>query len=377
MLRSLANTYRLGIKEMYSLWHDPVLVVLIIYSFTYAVYGPAKGAALEVFNASIAVVDEDGSQLAKRVREAFLPPYFVPAEPLAVQQIDRAMDRGQYTFVVDLPYRMQRDVLRERRPGIQLNVDATAISQAERGAGYVQDILSQEINTFLDHRDLTQNKSPVNLSIRVKYNPNLTSAWFTGVMQVVNNITMLALFLAGAALIREREHGTIEHLLVMPLRPIEIMLAKVWANGLVIAAVALLSLRFVVAGLLQVPIAGSYALFLSGTAVYLFSVTSMGIYLATLVRSMPQFGLLAFPIFIIMNQLSGGTTPLDSMPPILQDIMLFSPSTHFVSFAQAVLFRGATMGVVWREFAAVAVIGSALFAGALIRFRSTVSALQG
>lgn len=377
MIRSLQNIYRLGIKELYSLRHDPVLFLLIIYSFTYAVYGPAKGAAMEVANASVAIVDEDGSQLSQRIGEAFLSPYFVPAGRLTVEQIDRAMDRGDYTFVVDLPPRMQADVLRARRPTIQLNVDATAMSQAGRGAGYVENILAQEINTFLKRRNLEQDKSPVNLSLRVKYNPNLTGAWFTGVMQVVNNITMLALFLAGAALIREREHGTIEHLLVMPLRPTEIMMAKVWANGLVIVAAAALSLRFVVAGLLEVPIAGSYALFLAGTALYLFSVTSLGIFLATLVRSMPQFGLLAFPIFIVMNQLSGGTTPLDSMPPILQNVMRFSPSTHFVSFAQAVLFRGAGLSVVWREFTAVAVIGAVLFTGALIRFRSTVSAIQG
>ena len=136
------------------------------------------------------------------------------------------------------------------------------------------------------------------------------------------------------------------------------------------------SLKLVIQGLLDVPIAGSIPLFVSGMVVYLFSVTALGIFLATLVRSMPQFGLLAFPVFMVMNLLSGGTTPLDSMPEVLQHVMQLSPSTHFVSFAQAILYRGAGFDVVWREFAVIFLSGSVFFIGALIRFRKTISAVQ-
>ena len=204
----------------------------------------------------------------------------------------------------------------------------------------------------------------------------LKSSWFLAVMQIINNITLMAILLTGAALIREREHGTIEHLLVMPLRPSEIMLAKVWANGLVIIIAATLSLWLVVHTVLGVPIAGSIPLFVLGTAIYLFSVTALGIFLATLARSMPQFGLLALPVFITMNLLSGGLTPLESMPKLLQVIMQFSPATHFVSLAQAILYRGAGLAVVWPEFVVVAAIGAVFFIAALLRFRKTVALMQ-
>jgi len=154
------------------------------------------------------------------------------------------------------------------------------------------------------------------------------------------------------------------------------MIAKIWANGLVIVIAATLSLKLVVQGVLDVPIAGSISLFVTGTLIYLFSVTSLGIFLATLARSMPQFGLLAFPVFIVMNLLSGGTTPLDSMPEVLQQLMQLSPSTHFVSFAQSILYRGAGFDVVWPDFLAVTVIGMIFFFGALVRFRKTISAIQ-
>jgi ABC-2 type transport system permease protein len=249
------------------------------------------------------------------------------------------------------------------------------MAQAGRGAAYIEAILAEELADALGHRPASDS-APVNFVIRAKFNPNLTYSWFAAVIQMVNHITLIALLLSGAAVIREREHGTIEHLLVMPLRPVEIVLAKIWANGLVIVVVAMLSLLLVVRWWLEVPIAGSTLLFAVGAFVYIFAVSALGIFLATLVRSMPQFGLLLFPVFIIMNLLSGGTTPTDSMPETLQRIMLLSPSTHFVSFSQAVLYRGAGLDIVWHHFAEMTLLGLVFFGIALARFRRMVARMQ-
>jgi ABC-2 type transport system permease protein len=281
------------------------------------------------------------------------------------------MDGGEFTFVVDVPPEFEKDVLRGRQPSLQVNVDATAMQQAGIGAGYIRSIATSEIDGFLNPTE-TEEPQAARLAARIKFNPNLTSAWFTSVMQIINYVTMLAIILAGGALVREREHGTIDHLLTMPLQPTEIMLAKIWANSLVIVVAAGLSLRVVVEGLLNVPIAGSIPLFLLGTAVYLFSATALGILLGTVARSMPQLGLLFMMVALPMNLLSGGNTPLDSMPPALQQIMQFVPSTHYVSFSQAILYRGAGFDVVWRSFAVIAGIGSIFFIIALMRFRKTV-----
>jgi len=373
MLANLQNIYRLGFKELISLRHDVVLVVLIVYFFSYAIYAPAKGTQLDLINASVAVVDEDHSQLSRSIHDALLPPYFLPPQQIEMSQIDDAMESGRYTFVIDIPPDFQAELERGRHPSLQVNIDATAMTQAGSGARHLQNIIAQEVASFLK----TTSQQPVRLVTRTLFNPNRESSWFVSVMQVINNITLLAIFLTGAALIREREHGTIEHLLVMPLKPVEIMLAKIWANGLVVIIAATLSLRVMVQGVLQVPIAGSMPLFIAGVMVYLFSVTSLGIFLATLARSMPQFALLAFPVFIVMNLLSGSNTPFDSMPILVQRIMIFSPSTHFVSFAQAILYRGAGFDVVWKEFAATAGMGLVFFTAALLRFRKTVSEIQG
>ena len=374
--RSLAHIYRLGIKELYSLRRDPVLVALILYTFTFAIYTVARDVKTEVRNASIAFVDEDGTELSRRLRDAFLPPYFKrPAVLHSVNDIDAAMDSGQYTFVVTVPANFQRDVEAGRHPTLQLNVDATAMTLAGNGTAYITTILQRELAIFTSRTE-GSDALPVELSVRAKFNPNLEGSWFMAVMQIVGNVTMLSLILSGAAVIREREHGTIEHLLVMPVTPVEIMVAKIWANGLVIVLASVASLYLVVQWLLNVTIVGSVPLFALGAAFFLFAMCSLGIALSTIARTMPQFGLLAIPFFVVMNMLSGGVSPLEAMPQALRVIMQGAPSTHFTSFAQSVLYRGAGLDIVWPQLLAMAVIGLILFGVAVWRFRRTMSAAR-
>jgi ABC-2 type transport system permease protein len=369
----LQNIFRLGVKELHSLQRDLVLVFLILWTFTFAIYTVTRGVRTEVRNAAIAFVDEDHSELSQRLRDAFLRPYFKPPITMSVAEVDAAMDRGDFTFVVDIPLKFQADVLGGRQPTLQLNVDATAMTLAGNGTLYIHNIIEQELLNFMNRAEGPSN-SPMTLAIRARFNPNLESSWFMAVMQIVNNVTMLSLILSGAAVIREREHGTMEHLLVMPLTPWEILLPKLWANGLVIVGAVLLSLCVVVQGALGVTIVGSIPLFAIGTAVFLFAMISLGIALSTITRSMPQFGLLAIPVFVVMNMLSGGISPQESMPIPLQLLMQAAPSTHYTSFAQAVLYRDAGIDVIWPQLAAMAAIGVVFFGLALKRFRATMAA---
>lgn len=369
---SLSNIFWLGLKELRSFSRDFVLLGLVIYAFSIAIISQAQSNSQEVHNGSVAVVDEDRSELSRRIVRGFLPPYFKPAREIAEQDIVPLMNNGTYTFVVDIPPHFQRDAVGGRRPTLQINVDATAMVQAGIGASYAQQIITNEINDFIS-RSGDISPSPVNLAVRIAFNPNINTAWFISVMAIINNITMLAIILAGAAIVREREHGTMDHLLVMPLTPFDIAMSKVWANGLVIVVAAGLSLYFVVRKVLGVPIAGSVPLFMVGVATYLFFATSIGIFLGIVARSMPQLGLLFMLVFLPMNMLSGSNTPLESMPLWLARTMQLSPSTHFVSFAQSILYRGAGFSVVWPEFLAVAVVGGLFFGIALWRFRSAAA----
>ncbi|NLC23231.1 MAG: ABC transporter permease, partial [Oxalobacter sp.] len=294
------NIYHLGIKELRSLAADKVLLLLIIWAFTGGVYSASKGVSQELRNAPVAIVDQDQSQISHRFVYALTQPYFKKPDVLGLYEVDRALDRGYYSFTIIIPPSFEKDLHARRNPTIQINIDATVMSQAFIGAGYIQSIFTTEINEFLN-RSYETTASPINLVTRVKFNPNLTGFWFGGVMETINNINMLTIILVGAAYIREREHGTIEHLLAMPLVPIEIMASKIWANGLAVLIAATFALTVMIKTVLKVPIAGSIPLFISVAAVYLFSAGSIGIFLGTIARSMPQLGLLIFLTIIPMQ----------------------------------------------------------------------------
>jgi ABC-2 type transport system permease protein len=379
-MRVLGNIFWLGTKELRSFFHDFVLLGLVIYTFSFAVAVQGRSNVQELYNGSIGYVDEDHSELSRRMIAAFLPPYFKVPVAINAADIDHLMNIAAYTFVIVIPPGLERDVLAGRSPTVQVDVDATAMVQAGLGYGYIQQILSTEIGNFVSRnegaylsRAQDVAKTPIDLAVRVAFNPNVTTAWFTGVMAIVNNVTMLAIILAGAAIVREREHGTMDHLLVMPVTPFEIAMSKIWANGLVITLAVGLSLEIIVRRVLNIPIIGSVPLFIGGVAIYLFFATAVGIFLATIARSMPQLGLLYILVAMPMNVLSGSNTPLESMPVALSTIMMFSPSTHFVMFAQSILFRGAGLSAVWPQFLFVAFVGGLFLSFALIRFRAVAN----
>lgn len=370
----LSNIYRLGLKELRSLWADKVLLGLIVWAFSGAIYEAATGVSQELRNAPVAVVDQDQSALSRQLIGALAPPQFKPPVRLDWQAMDTALDRSQFSFVLVIPPNFARDLHAGRQPSLQLNVDATVLSQAFLGASYIQNIVASETASYLGQPG--SSTPPVQLVTRSRFNPNLTGLWFGGVMETINNITMLTIILVGAAFLREREHGTLEHLLVMPLTPFEIMLAKIWASGVAVLLGASFSLIVVVKHLLQVPLGSGLAVFLGCAALYLFAAASIGIFLGTIARSMPQLGLLIILTIVPLQLLSGGMTPRESMPETIQDLMLFTPTTYFVKLAQACLYRDADFALIWPDLLAMIGVGLAFFLIALTRFRKAVTQTQ-
>ena len=361
------HVIHLAVKELRGLLHDPLLMVLVVYAFTLDIYTHATAMPETLNRATIGIVDEDASPLTRRMADAFLAPYFVPPAQIGLAEMDARMDAGIDTFSLVIPPDFQRDLLAGDRPELQLNVDATRVSQAFTGAGYIQAIVDQEITGWAA-RDAAAAAPPVDLAVRARFNPALDPGWFGALTAVISAVTMLSIILSGAALIREREHGTVEHLLVMPVTPAEIMTSKVLSMGAVVLVATGLSLNFMVQGVLEVPIAGSVTLFLVGVALHLFATTSLGILLATISGSMPQFAMLLLPVLLPLEILSGGMTPRESMPEAVQYAMLAAPNTHFIALSQSVLFRGAGLSVVWPQLLALALIGTAMFSIALRRF---------
>ncbi|MEG9435447.1 ABC transporter permease [Edaphobacter sp. HDX4] len=369
---SLKNIFWLALKELRSVLSDKVLVLFVLYAFTWTIYQQASGTSNEVNNASIAFADEDQTALSEELINAFYPPRFQYPVRIRTDEIERSMDEGRFMFVVVIPPQFERDLRAGRQPDVQVNIDATAMQQAGIGAGYIHNIITQRLSTYLKRTDVNTS-GPVNLVQRKLFNPNGVSAWFSSIVAIINQLSLLTIVLTGAAVIREREHGTLEHLLVMPLTPFEIAMPKVVANGLVILIATMLSMFLVVRMVLNVPVHGSMLLWFGGVVLYLFFATALGVFLGTISRSMAQFALLIVLVVMVIQLLSGGGTPVESQPGWLQAITYFLPSRHFVSFSQIIIYRGGGLAAAWPNFAMVAVIGLAFFSYSVALFRKSIA----
>ena len=363
-MRTLKNILTLMLKEFRSVLTDPVLMVLIAYIFTATIYQMAQVGA-DLKNATVGIIDQDRSVLSMRIRDAVQHPFFKPVEDVRRENSDELMDKGEFTFILEVPPNFQRDMAAGRNPDLQLLVDATSMTQAGVGASYLSQIINREIYEFtgVTRPELI---SPV---INTYYNPNGESAWFMPTSQIGSMSCMLLILLTGAAVIRERERGTIEHLLVMPVNAFELMMGKVLANAAVIWVAALSSLWFIVHLSIGVPLIGSVPLYAVGLALFLFSVASLGIMIATFASTMGQFGMLMLPVYIVMNLFAGGASPRSNMPHAAQLISEYWPLTQFVKFSQDILFRGAGIEIVWGHMLIMGCIGVGFLWLALLRFQ--------
>ncbi|MGF7452974.1 ABC-2 transporter permease [Pasteurella bettyae] len=373
MFRWLKNVIFLSGKEFKSLFSDPILVVLIIYMFSAALYTVANTISTEIKNGSVAIIDNDHSMLSYRLQNSLIPPYFRKVHEIQEKDAHRLMDTGEYTFIIDIPPNYEIDTLAGRDPQIHLSIDATAMTQAAIGSSYITQIFMREKNDFLQIKD-SSHIMPIKMAINVLYNPNYSSKWFMGTMQIVGNLNLLTMLLVGAAIIRERERGTIEHLLVMPVRSSEIAIAKIIANGSVLLVVVALALQFVTGGLLGVPLPKhALILFVMGAFTFIFAIASLGIMLAIFAPTMPQFGLLCIPVYVVMYLLSGTVSPIENMPEIAQYLTQLSPTTIFGSYAQDVIFRGANLTMVWDKLLKMIGLGAVFLSIALVQFKTMLS----
>lgn len=369
----MRNIYFLGLKELMSLRRDPILIGFIILAFTVIIYISAVSTPDTLFKATLSIADEDKSELSMRLTDAFRPPYFDPPTLTSLHTIDHRMNASLDSFSIVIPPHFERDVLAGKKPAIQLNVDATRISQALIGNEHIQQVILEEVTAFLYRRGVKKNSFSINIPYRVLFNPEMKESWYGGLRQLIDNITLLSIVLTGAALIREREHGTIEHLLVMPVTAFQIMVSKIWAMQLVVLIATFVSLEGIIRLLLNMPIEGSLFLFMIGVVLVLFATTSLGIFLGTFARSMPQFALILIMVLLPLQILSGTLTPRESMPEFIQNIMLVTPNTNFVILSQSILYRGAGLGAVWPQFLYLIIFGTALFLISLWRLRTTHS----
>lgn len=362
-------------KELLQLWRDPVLLLFIVYAFTLDIYNAGSGVTLQLNNAAFAVLDTDRSAASRELAARFLPPYFNPQGQ--VQNGDEGLsllDRNQALFVLDIPPKFEASLLAGRGTAVQMQVDASNSVLATLASADATEITSafglEQATERLGGSTTLAGAPVLSNSTRVWFNPNQNDAWFMAISELLNVITVFGLLLPAAAMVREKERGTIEQLVVSPLTAMQVMVPKILAMTLVILAATAVAVALVVCGYFGVPFRGSVLLFFGVTTLYVVALSGLGLLIATVSRNLAQACMLAILVIAPMLFLSGAWSPPEALPVVAQWLMVISPLYYFIDVAYGVILKGAGWSVLWPSVLGIAVLGTVAMGVCLRRFRS-------
>lgn len=362
-------------KELMQLFRDIPLIAFLVYSFTFAIFVTGNGIKTQLRNAGLVVYDADRSVSSRELVSRFHLPYFRFDGELAHPDEElRRLDRGSSMVVLDIPARFHEALAAGEPTAVQLLVDTTNSPQGLSAAGYAARIVGQ----FGQEVALARNgladsyltSVPMILSDhRVWFNQDQNETWFESISHLLRMITIFSVLLPAAALVREKERGTVEQLLVSPLTPVQIILPKVVAMTLVILCATAVGLFGVMRPAFGVPIKGSIGLLFSLTALFIMATAGMGVFAATVTRNQAQVGMLTLLAVAPMLLLSGIFTPLEMMPAWVRHLMAFSPLRYFIEIVNGILLKGIGIEMLWTQALSMGLVGGSLFGFGLWRFR--------
>lgn len=363
------------VKELKQLGRDRVLLAFIVYAFTADIFLAASGVSLSLNHAATLVQDQDHSPQSRELLSRFQPPYFrmdgaVGQDAAALA----ALDQGRAMLVLSVPPQFGKQLATGHPTSIAMQVDTTNSVLGFLATSHAQQIVSQfGLESAMQRlgmgADAAHSLPNVQNDIRVWYNPNQEDSWFMGVAEMLNIATVFAVLLPAAAMVREKERGTVEQLIVSPLSPFGILFPKVVSmTGVILCGVAL-SLFLILIPLFAIPVKGSLLLFFALSGLYVFTTAGLGLFAATIARNLAQAGMLSILILAPMLFLSGAWTPPEAMPVWLRGLMYVSPLHYYLDIAFGILLKGQGLADLQPAILGMSAIGVLVFASGLLLFR--------
>ncbi len=349
-------------KEFIQFWRDPALLAIVVYSFTVDVFLAGEGITLEVRNYPVAIWDLDHSQVSTKLIERIRLPEFRMVEQVHERsRIDHLLNSGTALMVIVIPKDFARNVHHHPPATLQVLIDGTNSTSGTIALAYLSRIISE-----LGHEITRQAADPrqtvrIGMEPRIWFNPNLENSWYISLSELMSISTMITILLPAAALVREKQYGTIEQLLVSPLRPWEIMTSKLVPMTCIVVTFSYMCCRLILEGSFGLKPAGNMTIFLAATAIYVFPMSGMGLLIATLVKNLAQTILVVLVASLPILFLSGTWTPPEAMPHWLQWAMKLSPLNYYLNIGYAIYFKGTGFSYLYRDFLALAGLGSIIF----------------
>ncbi|GER92896.1 ABC transporter permease [hot springs metagenome] len=364
MMRRLLSLIQ---KEFAQILRDRALLFILAWAFTGAIYTAGHGMSMEVKMFPTIIFDMSKGTASRELISRVQMPYFkVLSYIQREEEITEWLDSGRASMAIVIPPDFQRRINGREDAKIQVITDGTISMSATIATAYLAQIASSYSMEIMEKqgrftRAAFENLPIIDERLRVEFNPNNLSSWFTSLLELLNMFTMVSLLLTAAALVREKEYGTLEQLLVSPARLGEIFISKIIPTIVIVLCLSILSIFLVLKPIFNVPIRGSLLLFYSIAAIYVFTMSSLGIAIATVARNLSQAMMIMLLILAPMLFLSGAWTPPEAMAPWMQWASHISPMRYFIDFGYSVLFKGNGIAYVWKDVAGIIIMGILLF----------------
>lgn len=365
-------------KEFIQFSRDRLLIFLILWTYTVEVVLCAYALSFDVTNLSFAIYDQDRSQLSQQLLERFTSSEYFGKTFWVFDstEIDRLLDSGEADLAIAIPPGFSDDLRKGDQAEVQILLSGTNSNTANAAWGYASTILSHFSKETLLHRMAKEGRlarvPEVEPRIRIWYNPELEFRYFMVISMIVIAALLVGTIHIAATLVREKETGTIEQIMVTPLRKHEIILSKI-APTLTIGLLSLFP-SLAIVWWFGVPVKGSITLFFLASAIALLSSMGIGTYISTLSRNLQQALLMSFFVLFPLMFLSGTLIPIESMPRFLQHLSRISPIRYYMEIALGIFLKGVGFRILWPEFLQLFAFGAVLFPLSLYRLRKRIYA---
>lgn len=344
-------------KELLAFIRSWQLVLVVLYSFSINVYISGSGIEIKPSNVAVGYVDYTGGGISQNILTRLHAPEFLPPRRFTSQEtLSRAIYDKEIIVGIVFDPDFEKQWRKEQKSQINVLLDATAASQAYTTLGYLQDIVL----------DTAAPNIPIEIASHKLFNENADNHTFMALTELLSIITMLTVILTAIVFVREKEQGTWDIMLLMPVDPKLIILAKSFSQIVIVMVGVVISLGFIVFGIFSTPVNGSFWAYMLLTFFYVWASAGIGLFIAAVARDVMQVAQLSIIVMMPLIFLSGAWTPIYAMHPVLQILSLFSPLRYYIEGTESIFYRGTEWMDLWPYFLGVISVGGIMY---LIGFR--------
>jgi len=339
-------------KELSVFLRSYGLVFVVVFFFLIEVYAAGNGITFDARNIRVGIVDDTPGVISTKITSSLHAPQFQPPRTFASQtELMRSIRNKEVVVGLLFDHDFERNVLAGRPAQLNILLDATATTQSFMAFSYLQNIILQ----------FETPKLPLQIAVHKLYNPNGENRWFMSVTEMLAVATMLSIILTAVIFVKEKEHGTWDIMLLMPVNPMVMILAKTLSQVIIVTSGIMISTGFILFGAFHVPMNGSFAAFFVLSLLYAFTNAGIGLFIASVSKSTVEIAQKSVVIVMPMIFLSGSWTPIYAMHPFFQYLSVVSPLRYYIEGTIDLFFRGTPAPELWPQFLGLALLAVLLY----------------